>query len=106
MTEEKNPPAHQTEEKKGEKAKTKAKKDEKVVMPSWIKMKPDEIKEIIVKFANEGKSPSQIGLVLRDKYGVPKTKLLGKSIREILEESQVQRSGRRIYHNPFLNNCL
>jgi small subunit ribosomal protein S15 len=44
----------------------------------------------VVKLAKEGKSPSHIGLVLRDTYGVPDVKsLTEKSITEILGEKKL-----------------
>ncbi len=53
--------------------------------PSWIGRKPKEVEMLVVKYAKEGKSPSRIGLYLRDEYGVPSVKLVtGKSIKEIL----------------------
>lgn len=71
------------EEKKEKKTKAEASK------PGWIKMKADELEKIVVDLAKEGKSPAEIGLILRDKHGVPKAKLLGKKISAILEEKGV-----------------
>jgi len=54
--------------------------------PEWS-LKPEEIEELIVKMAEEGKPPATIGLILRDSYGVPDVKsALGKKITKILEE--------------------
>jgi len=74
------------DEKKTEKKEEK-KPDRK---PSWIKMKPAEVEKLVVNLAKEGKSPAEIGLVLRDKHGIPKTKVFGKKICEILEEKEVE----------------
>ncbi len=71
------------EEKKEKKTKAEASK------PSWIKMKSEELEKIVVDLANEGKSPAEIGLILRDKHGVPKARLLGKKISAILEEKGI-----------------
>jgi small subunit ribosomal protein S15 len=57
---------------------------------SWVKTKPDELKKIIVDLAKQGKTLSQIGIILRDKHGIPKTKLLGKKISQILKESNIE----------------
>lgn len=57
--------------------------------PSWVKMKPAELEKIVVELAKEGNSPAQIGLILRDKHGVPKAKLLGKKITQILKENNL-----------------
>ena len=46
---------------------------------------------MIVKLAKEGKSSSEIGIVLRDSYGVPDVqKQIDKSITEILAEKKLQ----------------
>lgn len=55
--------------------------------PVWVTHKPEEIEALILKLAKQGLSPSQIGLVLRDSYGVPDVeKLTGKKLCKILEE--------------------
>jgi len=61
--------------------------------PSWVKMSGKELERVVVELAKEGKSPAQIGLILRDKYGVPKAKLLGKGIREILDDRGINYKG-------------
>jgi small subunit ribosomal protein S15 len=49
----------------------------------------DETKVAILKLAKEGLTPSQIGMAVRDDYGVPLVKpLVGKSIGEVLEEGK------------------
>ena len=51
---------------------------------------PDEAKSAILKLAKDGTTPSRIGVVLRDDYGVPLTKpLLGRSVVEVLTEGKV-----------------
>jgi len=48
----------------------------------------DEIKKLILKLRdNDDLQPSQIGMTLRDNYGIPSVKdALGKSITNVLEE--------------------
>jgi len=59
-------------------------------LPSWVRYKPKEVELLIVKLAKEGKTPSQIGMVLRDIYGIPLTsKITGKRIGKILEEKKL-----------------
>ena len=61
-------------------------------VPSWVKYSAKEIELLIVKLAKDDKTPSQIGLYLRDEYGVPDVKLLTKkSITEILKEKGFQK---------------
>ena len=58
--------------------------------PTWVKYSPKEIELLIVKYAKEGKKPSQIGIYLRDEYGIPDVKLLtGKTISAILKEKNL-----------------
>ncbi|MCS7116592.1 MAG: 30S ribosomal protein S15 [Nitrososphaerota archaeon] len=59
-------------------------------IPSWVTYSPDEITALIVKMAKDGLTPSEIGVKLRDEYGIPLVKpILGKSITEILEENNL-----------------
>ncbi len=39
--------------------------------PSWFKYEPEEVEALVVKLGKEGNSPSIIGQVLRDRYGIP-----------------------------------
>lgn len=61
--------------------------------PSWIKMKPSEIDEVIVKLAKKGQTPSQIGATLRDTYGIPRvTPITGTKILRILRSHGIATS--------------
>ena len=42
--------------------------------PEWVTYSNEEIEEMILKFNREGKSTSEIGIILRDQYGIPKVK--------------------------------
>jgi len=64
----------------------KAKKSVKQEKPLWLKYTDEEVKQIILKLANKGMTAEKIGLALRDQYGIPKVKLYGFKIKEILEE--------------------
>lgn len=56
--------------------------------PEWLEMTEEEIVELIVKLHREGQSTSQIGIILRDQYGIPSTKtVLGAKITEILKDN-------------------
>lgn len=58
--------------------------------PTWIRYKTKEIELLIGKLAKEGKSASEIGIILRDSYGVPSVKLLtGKRLQQILSEKKL-----------------
>ncbi|MGB9748846.1 MAG: 30S ribosomal protein S15 [Candidatus Woesearchaeota archaeon] len=57
---------------------------------SWIRYKPKEIELLVVKLAKQGESCAKIGLILRDTYGIPSTKVVcGKSILQILKEKNI-----------------
>ena len=59
-------------------------------LPTWLRYKPKELELLIVKLAKEGKTPSEIGIILRDSYGIPLTyKITGKKITKILEEKKL-----------------
>ena len=64
--------------------------EKKSARPSWVKMKPAELEKIVVELAKQGESPARIGLILRDKHGIPKAKLLGKKITQILKENGLE----------------
>ena len=67
-------------------------KPSKKTSPSWLMYKPKEIELLVVKYAKEGKSASQIGLTLRDKYGIPDVKTVTKkSITQILKEKKLEK---------------
>merc|ERR1719354_997844 len=54
--------------------------------PSWIKMKPDDVCDHICKLAKKGLTPSQIGVTLRDSFGVPQVKTVtGNKILRVLK---------------------
>ncbi|MBD3209300.1 30S ribosomal protein S15 [Candidatus Woesearchaeota archaeon] len=58
--------------------------------PTWLQYKPKEVELLIVKYAKEGKSPSQIGTYLRDEYGIPDVKLVtGKSVSSVLRDKKL-----------------
>ena len=57
---------------------------------SWVRYRSKEIELLIMKLAKEGKTPSQIGLYLRDTYGIPSIKEVTKQpITQILKEKNL-----------------
>lgn len=56
------------------------------VKPDWVKIKPAEMDKIVISLFKEGNTPAKIGLILRDKHGIPKAKLLGRRVSKILRE--------------------
>ncbi len=67
-----------------------SKKPYKKTVPTWVRYKSKEIELIIGKMGKDGKTSSEIGLILRDTYGIPDVKtLIGKSITKILSEKKL-----------------
>ncbi|BFH73433.1 30S ribosomal protein S15 [Sulfurisphaera javensis] len=55
--------------------------------PKWVRFTREEVELLVEELAKKGYSPSMIGLILRDQYGVPLVKqITGKKITTILEE--------------------
>ena len=61
--------------------------------PSWSNTNKEEIEKALVQLANQGKSSSEIGMILRDRYGVPDTSMVtGKKILAMMKEKNVSPS--------------
>ncbi|MFH1181495.1 MAG: 30S ribosomal protein S15 [Candidatus Woesearchaeota archaeon] len=58
--------------------------------PIWINYKAKEVEMLVAKLAKEGKTPSKIGLILRDAYGIPDVRLVTKkNITQLLDEKKM-----------------
>lgn len=56
----------------------------------WTPLKKKEIETLIVELAKQRKNSAHIGILLRDKYGVPDVKAAtGKTISQILKANNV-----------------
>src|SRR3989338_8080234 len=74
----------------GSKGKSGSTKPSKYVKKTWVRYTPKEVELLILKMAKEGKSSSEIGLVLRDTYGIPRARdVVGKKILQILSEKKL-----------------
>jgi len=70
------------------KGKSKSSKPIKSIVP--IEMSVEEIQKHIVELRNQGMSSSRIGIVLRDKYGIPDIMLAAKKkMTHILQDNDV-----------------
>ena len=73
--------------KRGKAGSTRPKSDKQ---PSWVRYTDKEVEMLIVKLAKEEKTSSEIGLILRDVYGIPYVKQITKKrITKILEEHKL-----------------
>ncbi len=69
-----------------------SKKPMEAKKPFWTDKKPKEIELLVAKLAKEGNTPSKIGIILRDSFGIPDAKVfLGKSITQVLKEKDLQK---------------
>ena len=67
-----------------------SKKPIKKEVPTWTRYKSKEVEILVSKMSKENKTASQIGLTMRDTYGIPDVKTLtGKSISKILGEKNL-----------------
>lgn len=57
--------------------------------PVWLKYTESEVKEIILKIVEKDANltAEKIGLILRDNYGIPSTRIFGFKIGEVLKEA-------------------
>merc|ERR1719263_2064532 len=54
--------------------------------PTWCKIEASAVKDEIVKYAKKGLTPSQIGVILRDSFGIPQVAAVtGSKILRILK---------------------
>jgi small subunit ribosomal protein S15 len=73
------------------KGKAGSKKPEKKVKKTWLNYTSKEIEKIIIKLHKEEKTQSQIGMILRDTYGIPDVSaVLNKKINDVLKENNLQ----------------
>merc|ERR1711922_56867 len=55
-------------------------------VPQWMKLTSDDVKDQIFKLAKKGLTPSQIGVILRDSFGVAQVRFItGNKILRILK---------------------
>jgi small subunit ribosomal protein S15 len=57
--------------------------------PVWLKSNEDDMKKIIAELASKHQ-PAEIGIILRDQYGIPTTKIYGKKLSHYLKELGVE----------------
>jgi len=74
--------------KKREKGQSHSTRPVRIGPPKWLRFSVEEVEALIVELARKGYSPSMIGIILRDQYGIPLAKyILGRKITQVLEEN-------------------
>ena len=60
------------------------------ISAGWVQYSSDEVEKLVLKLARDGLQPAQIGLVLRDQYGIPLVRAAsGKTVLQILSENNL-----------------
>lgn len=58
--------------------------------PRWVTYKKTEVEKLVLNLSKEGHQSAKIGLILRDRFGIPSVKsVTGKTVTEILKENNV-----------------
>lgn len=74
----------------GAKGKSGSKKPIKKTHPSWVRYTAKEIELLVAKLAKEDHTASEIGLFLRDTYGIPDVfQVTHKKITQLLQEKNL-----------------
>jgi small subunit ribosomal protein S15 len=56
--------------------------------PAWLTIKKEEVEKLVLHLHSQNVPTSMIGLVLRDRYGVPDiTQVTGKKVTQILKDN-------------------
>lgn len=72
----------------GKKGEHGSKKPPVKIVPKWVKIKKNEVEELIVKLAKERYTSAVIGTILRDQYAIPDVKvMIGKTVSQVMKEN-------------------
>lgn len=75
---------------KSRRGKSGSKKVYRTSPPEWVEISKEELEKKIVELYNEGLEPSKIGMVLRDRYGIPSVKqITGKRLLDVLKDNGI-----------------
>jgi len=75
--------------KKRDRGKSHSTRPTRAGLPRWLKldMTPSDVELLVVELAKKGYSPSMIGIILRDQFGIPLVKqVTGRKVVEILRK--------------------
>lgn len=72
------------------KGKSGSKKPVKKTKPVWLRYGSKETEQLVIKLAKAGKHASEIGIILRDSYGIPSVRAITKKkVSQILAENKL-----------------
>jgi small subunit ribosomal protein S15 len=62
-----------------------------ITKPEWVTITPEELVEQAVQLSKSGRSAAQVGLQLRDSFGVPSSRAVtGKRLEAVLSDAGVR----------------
>ena len=71
--------------------KSKSKKPTGTSTPGWVEHPKNEVEDIVVKLTKEGHNSTEVGSILKNKYGIPSVKTMsGKRVGKIMKEKNVE----------------
>jgi small subunit ribosomal protein S15 len=60
------------------------------MIPRWVKLKKEDVENIVIQLAKQRYSSATIGIILRDQYGIPDVKIVtNKTISKIMRENKL-----------------
>ncbi len=72
------------------KGKSGSKRPPSKTAPRWVSYKKNEVEKLVINLAKEGNTSAKIGLILRDRYGIPSVEqITGKSVKQIMKENNL-----------------
>ena len=72
------------------KGKAGSKKPPLKTAPRWVSYKKNEVEKLVINLAKEGYQSAMIGLILRDRFGIPSVKAItGKTVTQIMKENNL-----------------
>lgn len=75
-----------------------SKKPVKRIRQEWLAYDKDEVEKLIAKLAKEGRTSSQIGILLRDQYGVPDVRIFGLRVTKSMEKTAKKEMPEDLYN--------
>lgn len=62
-----------------------------IKQPSWFSQTADQVEQLVVKYAKDGLTTTQIGIKLRDQHAIPLVKAVtNKTVSQILQENDLK----------------
>ena len=73
------------------KGKSGSKRPVKKTKPVWLRYGSRETEQLVIKLAKAGKTASEIGIILRDSYGIPSVSAVTKKKIMLVENNEILR---------------